>query len=352
MANSEDKLTDILSLALSRSEDQEKTLHEQAKQIEALRKQNDELSRELTAVRQEEHPVDSLFQQNVEARAEISRLKHKLKRYKEKVDGRLSVPLSSPGSVARARLSPDRFYVGSSSIVPVPVLDDNTAKRPRLEEIVQDAVVTISRPSKSTPSTSKKSAAQRSVDAISLVAEDGENHMPVVGDKDRITSTGNEKDITHSLTNQRLDGLLHSTAKISRSPLQRPLAQKDSNLVLQDSESCQSRTKKRPWKISNIEHSSRSLQKTSENNDTLAKTRSLSREKLPPRNSRQAPQTRRLRDYPIDELSLSSFRPNPRWLDSEGMTYDQFLQGKSIFIVERILSVVVSRLSNPPSKLS
>lgn len=334
MAHTPGELTTTLILALSQSQEQVKILQEHTRRIEQLDKENEKLKKELEDLRkareeQETFGVDELFQQNAECRAEILRLKQKLRKYKEKAAGRLGVPISSPASAVTTPGSPRQPQRHLEPEISLVDADDPPAKRQRLGKSPQDAPANIANSRDSSTGVSKRNVIEQKVAAISLLAEDGEEHIvetPSIETR-RLDREGS--------LYKRLDGLL-STPGTGKAPLGRT-AEPEKSIQLQNAATPGQAPK---YNISNIRHvpreSTTNVNLTRSTPSTplqeVPKTgnKGRSREKLQPRRpARSSKAGVSLRNTPIDQLRLSDFKPNPRWLDSHGVSYDEFLYGNN-----------------------
>ena len=366
MSSTPGDLTSTLILALSQSQENTKTIREQAARIARLESENERLRKELSSFNEElengvaqqgptfaeqnkhaeelqdDQPssqVDDLFQRNVDAQAEISKLRKRLKHYKEKANLRLSVPISSPLSCQTSPLpsSPhDQPPVGPGA----KNLHEATSpspprKRAKLDhlEVLKEISGNKSH-SRTSSSASKKSIVEKKIAAIPFLAEDGEVHAPA---QVPITAA---TDQLHRQTSasRRLDGLL-AAPTTSRAPLNRPAGANSPGQTTPASI-------RKSLKISNIEHVASgvlppnsprqrsSLQKP----QVLGPTRARSPERSPVRSEKLPPlrtfkrghdDGAPLRSQALTMLSLQDFKPNPRWLDSHGMSYDEFLHGSN-----------------------
>lgn len=350
MAHTPGELTTTLILALSQSREQVRTLQSQAARIQQLGTENEKLKRELEELNKtREEPdtfqVDDLFQQNAECRAEILRLKQKLKKYKDKATGRLGVPISSPISAATTPGSTRHLRTFPEPEPPTADLEPPSVKRQRLDQSFKDVSSGTGHSRRSSTSASKKSVIEKKIAAIPLLTEDGEDHVVNTADvrpPDKQT-LGREGSLY-----KRLDGLLAAPSP-GRAPLGR--SKEPERSIQTPDVGIQGATRK--YNISNmnhVPHGAKSPGKSGDRNPTTplqetSKMRSntRSREKLQPRNpARSSRNAIALRDRPIDQLRLSDFKPNPRWLDSHGMSYDEFLYGQNKARIEELAKTLPS----------
>lgn len=345
MAQTPGELTTTLILALSQSQEQVKILQEQTKRIEQLGKENEKLKKELEDLRktreeQENFQVEELFQQNVECRAEILQLKQKLKKYKDKARSRLGVPISSPASAATTPCSPLQPHVRPDHEEPTVESDVPPSKRQRLDQTFRDVPGKAGHTRTSSTGASRKTAFEKQVAAIPLLAEDGEEHVIEAMSTD--APQDRQKRAREGSLYKRLDGLLAEPTP-GRSPLNRS-AELDRPGPMQGPDTPGPAMK---YNISNIKHVPRELKASAKPNTSNETTplqetprtgnKGRTREKLPPRRpARSSKSGKPLRNLPIDQLRLSDFKPNPRWLDSHGVSYDDFLYGQNKARLEQL----------------
>jgi len=351
MATAPGELTNTLVLALSQCQDQVRTIQEQSVRIERLQRENERLRKELQDAKQERPAValatkghvsgqlDDLFHRNVEAQAEIHKLKRKLKSYKEKANGRLAVPISSPLSLPTTPQisSPKQNQAPSAEEAPGSEHEQSPPrKRTRLNDtgVLHEIPTNTAHSRKSSTAASKKSDVEKQVAAIHMIAEDGEDYVPTVAAAQSPRSTLQKENSVY----RRLGGLLGAPSP-SRAPLARPKSKSPSKETPPPS------TRRAPG-ISNIKHissetppsSARTTTKQSEKRHSgstpEASSRAISREisstgrtSLRRSFGRDPEDEEPLRARPVTRLSLQHFKPNPRWLDSRGMSYDEFLHG-------------------------
>jgi len=341
-------LTNTLILALTQCQNQVRTIQEQAARIERLQRENEALRKELHDAKQEQpvaaaaapeegvlSQVDDLFHKNVEAQAEINKLKRKLRSYKEKANGRLAVPISSPLSLPPTPLASSPKQVRNTSAAASGSDHERSPprKRTRLNDtgVLQEVPTNTAHSRTSSTVASKRGDVEKKIAAIPLLAEDGEDYAPTVPPARSPRSTINKENSIY----KRLDGLLAAPTP-SRAPLARARSASPSTEVSQSS------TKRAPG-ISNIKHISSEAQPTSSTKASIADRRAAVGTPEPTsrpigkngrtslgRFSRKDPEDEEpLRARPVSRLSLQHFKPNPRWLDSHGVSYDEFLHGQN-----------------------
>ncbi|KAK5089123.1 hypothetical protein LTR05_003347 [Lithohypha guttulata] len=358
--NTPGELTNTLILALSQSQEQIQTIRDQGTRLERLQRDNERLRKEVQLSRQNDaeralsnevdrlkkelhdakqqvheaeqerqeveqlridlveatrhqheppqeqsNEIDELFQKNVEAQAEIYKLKKKLRQYKEKANGRLEHSERIENS------SPPR------------------KRQKHRDNSLQELHVNM-RHSRSSSNASKRSVVEKKIAAIPLLAEDGDDH--VVEEQNTGRTPATRKRSMHD----RLDGLLAAPVA-SRSPLSRT-----SPATAQDT-STPSPLSKRPPVISNIDHTtnevplpSATIARESEeiHADTTEANTAQPRPTISSRPSnrssrRPSENTEPLRSKPLDKLSSYHFKPNPRWIDTAGRTIDDYLHGRN-----------------------
>ncbi|KAK5106351.1 hypothetical protein LTS08_000469 [Lithohypha guttulata] len=387
--NTPGELTNTLILALSQSQEQIQTIRDQGTRLERLQRDNERLRKEVQLSRQNDaeralsnevdrlkkelhdakqqvheaeqerqeveqlridlveatrhqheppqeqsNEIDELFQKNVEAQAEIYKLKKKLRRYKEKANGRLGAPISSPRSTFS---TPEPSSPKRAPLLVLPIehserIENSSPPRKRQkhrDNSLQELHVNM-RHSRSSSNASKRSVVEKKIAAIPLLAEDGDDHMVEEQNTGRTPATRKRS------MYDRLDGLL--TAPVaSRSPLSRT-----SPATAQDT-STPSPLSKRPPVISNIDHTtnevplpSATIARESEeiHDDTTEANTAQPRPTISSRPSnrssrRPSENTEPLRSKPLDKLSSYHFKPNPRWIDTAGRTIDDYLHGRN-----------------------
>lgn len=341
-------LTNTLILALTQCQNQVQTIQEQSARIGRLQRENEVLRKELHDAKQEQpavaasapdedvlSQVDDLFHKNVEAQAEINKLKRKLKSYKEKANGRLAMPISSPWSLPTTPLASSPKQTRNTSAA-APGSDHERSpprKRTRLNDtgVLQEVPTNTAHSRTSSTTTSKRGDIEKKIAAIPLLAEDGEEYAPTVPPARSARSTINKENSDY----RRLDGLLAAPPP-SRAPLARARSASPSKEIPHSS------TKRAP-SISNIKHISSEAQPGSSAKASIADQRVAAGTSEP--RSRPTSRTGRtslgrfsgkgpedeepLRARPVSRLSLQHFKPNPRWLDSHGVSYDEFLHGQN-----------------------
>ena len=341
-------LTSTLILALTQCQNQVQTIQEQSARIERLQRDNEALKKELHDAKQERpaaaasapeedvlRQVDDLFHKNVEAQAEITKLKRKLKSCKEKANGRLAVPISSPLSLPTTPLASSPKQTRNVSAA-APGSDHEQSpprKRTRLNDIgvLNEVPANTAHSRTSSTIASKKGDVEKKIAAIPSLAEDGEDYAPIVSPARSPRSTINKENSAY----RRLDGLLAAPTP-SRAPLARARSPSPSKVLPQSS------TTRAPG-ISNIRHVSSEAQPPSSSSASTAAQRAAAGTSEPRsrptsrvgrtslgRSSRNGPEDEEpLRARPMARLSLQHFKPNPRWLDSHGVSYDEFLHGQN-----------------------
>ncbi|KAK5936997.1 hypothetical protein PMZ80_010746 [Knufia obscura] len=347
MARVPGELTNTLVLALSQCQDQVRTIQEQSARIERLQRENERLRKELQDAKQEQpaapaqepeenvsSQVDDLFHKNVEAQAEIHKLKRKLRSYKEKANGRLGVPISSPLSLPATPFpsSPKQNKTTSAEVHASEYEQSPPRKRTRLNDtgVLHEIPANTAHSRTSSTATSKRSDVEKKVAAIPMVAEDGEDYVGTVAVKSPKSVLNKENSVY-----RRLNGLLEAPSP-GRAPLARPRS-------ISPSKEPPASTTRRTPAISNIKHISTEVPPLSSAKAPQRSSRTLAPENTPIAKSRPTSSTGRtslgrsfrrdpedeepLRARPVTRLSLQHFKPNPRWLDSHGMSYDEFLHG-------------------------
>lgn len=378
-------LTNTLVLALSQCQEQIRIIQEHSSRIDQLQQENERLRKELQDVRErptttttgdEVDQVQELFQKHVEAQAEIQSLKKKLRSHKERASKRSSLPLSSPLSapVTPARRSPKQSaskrvfseVLSASSPPPPPPQESQTAygngernatsevlettsstpprKRAKPDSIeTRDALKEVStnlphtRPS--SPAASRRGAILKKIAAIPSVAEDGEEHGPV----GRNTNPDRHAATRDDSVYHRLDGLLAGSTPV------KPLLAKPGSRSPRPYDSPSTSNPRKSLNISNIQHATTEAPVSTNlpqgnlaaskpddepsrlNYNTARTTASHQDEKsssLFRRSMKAAKVSVPLRTQPIANLMLSSFKPNPRWLSSHNISFDDFLNDR------------------------
>ncbi|KAJ9653216.1 hypothetical protein H2198_007574 [Neophaeococcomyces mojaviensis] len=365
-------LTNTLILALTQCQEQLQTIQRQAVRVDRLQQENQRLRRELedykssNTTRVETQPttdVQDLFQKNIDAQAEIHRLNRKLKAYKEKTNGRLSVPLSSPlpssPNPAQApvlnepdlsnakRAAPQRSLSppagASRSVPPSPPRKRQRANSGGARDVLVEVSVNTLHSRTPSTSASKQSILEKAA-AISCIAEDGDDHIPRdMNQKAQPQPISRENSASH-----RLDALLADPSPV-KSSLMRP---KPSSPRRATSGTRLSEVKSA--RISNISHTaslperadSTPIRPHSRLEEPVSRVRGTARAKVDessrtPLGSRagstsvsraricRGPEDDEpFRARPLQRLSMHHFKPNPRWLDSHGVSYDEFLHGR------------------------
>lgn len=389
---SSDSLTNTLVLAFAQCHEQVRTIRDQSSQIERLKRENEQLKKELEEVRErttaevtpdQSTQTQTLFQMHVEAQAEIRSLKKKLKAYKEKTAKRLSVPLSSPTLSPQTNptlLSPNQT---STKRVFSGIEKTTRTSRPASdaseEHIIHGYAREASRAASASPS--RKRARLNSSDgrnvlreisananglvaplitinnsgstekqntAITSVAEDGDEHLPMT-DGAHVEQRNVDRDES---IYRRLDGLLNTSTPV-KTPLARPRSRspqraKAHTPPLQDGLPSVSRGRHgsldhalSPKPSEQGSHSVGRLgvesSKDTENNLTptrLAPGEVGGKTRVPPppsssrRPARASEAPKPLRAQSPNRLTLGSFKPNPRWLTNHNTPYDNFLDNR------------------------
>lgn len=354
MSNTPGELTNTLVLALSQCQDQIQTICDQAARVEQLQLENTRLRTELQNATQKQRDavapedsssqVDDLFQKHVEAQAEIQRLKKKLKQYKDKANNLLAVPLSSPSTRSstpsprspRSPLRQSRIIEATSIHVP----SSPPRKRLRLEkEALREVSLNTAHNVSPTANTSEKSISEKNAAAFPLVGEDTQryrlSHEPENIDDSTVPS--------RSSVYHQLDGLL--AASTPRSPLTLSASLNPRPVPVTPPV-----TVARAFNISNMSHVTSetpppkvSKQQNSSNKEPSANEPAIhvsrssivqshhasslhAQDKI---SKRRRDDDDPLRARPLSGLALKHFKPNPRWLDSHGVSYDEFLRGQN-----------------------
>lgn len=357
MSRTPGELTNTLVLALSQCQDQVRTISDQSAQIERLQRENEWLRQELRDAKQERsvvaaapapapaappdgdvpNQVDDLFHRHVETQAEIRKLKRKLKSYKEKANGTLAVPISSPLSLPTTPLASSPKQVRPSAVDTLSSEHEQSPPRKRTRSndtgVLHEVPANAAHSRTSSTAASKKSNVEKKIAAIPMIAEDGEDYDPVMAASRSARSTLNEE----KSVDRRLEGLLNASTP-SRAPLTRPRSIGSSKDTPP-----QSTTRRAPG-ISNIEHITtesplRSARVATTDGHLVgpsrpaeARSRPLSstgRTSLSKSFGRDPEDGEPLRARPLNRLSLQHFKLNPRWLDSHGMSYNEFLHGSN-----------------------
>lgn len=375
------RLTNTLVLALTQCQEQLQSIHRQAVRIEQLQQENQSLRRELEEIRStdvnhvETQPsvnIQDLFQRNIDAQAEIHRLSRKLKAYKDKANGRLSIPLSSPvptsptfclaprPGIARTTASDaaepsntKRTASGRSASPPTTVSRSLPASPPRKRQRASSAdardtltEVPVNILSSETPTTSasKQNTIERKVAAIPFIAEDGDNHS-----MDAVLKATPRPFNGENPAVRRLDALLTDP-----SPVKSPLLRTKTSTASPQTTAAESRpSEARLSRISHINHVSNRAGKIDDTDRLQSRPENPVLDMREPKkvnvqeSFRSRPSSRTsgtsasrsrtnrdpeddepFRARPIQRLSAQHFKPNPRWLDSHGMSYDEFLYGR------------------------
>lgn len=381
--NTPAQLTSTLILALTQAESQSRTIQNQAARIERLIRENERLrqsaeqgkgngdaslNQELEQTRRDlqianqrigelhnhEHEnaslrqeiqklkqpdqqrhessqaLDDLFQKQVEAQAEIYKLRKKLKRYKEKANGRLSVPISSPRSVfSTPELRSPRRVQNASTTAQEPILVTSSPpsrKRQRTEpEPLRETSVNTAHSRVS--STASKRGLDKKIAAIPLLTEDGDEHVPADQQPQQVVPpTLSRNGSWHG----RLNGLLDARTP-DRAPLHRPGSRAASDTA---------RSPRKQFAISNMQHD---LNEGPAVNAASTSARTTNSRRAPQStttsnaamvsNTRKKQQSFRdstpLRQRPLEELFIHDFKPSPRWMIDHQMSIGEYMHGRN-----------------------
>lgn len=374
MSGTPDELTKTLILALSQSQDQAKTIREQAKVIKQLQNENRRLSEELHQARPERDEtivrddsssqVEDLFQKYVEAQAETHKLKKKLKRYKEKAGTLLTTPLSSPSTAPSTSLPSSPKGILALSGAPEVSYEECLAsqspprKRTRLRNNVSlETPLNAAWRRSTSNSTSIKRVGRLNQTAMHDLDEDQREPLQANAGTENPGGVLERQGSFHN----RLDTLLTAPSP-SRNVMERSVPR-----TLSGVSSTPSSSLKRPLNISNIRHVTSNVptSESTRKDDGLTKepaSESSSdvtsrRHNLPTTHAQQNSSTTKkpkgsledsdpLRKKPVASLSLQHFKPNPRWLDSHGVSYDEFLRGQNA----KRMQVLVETLPKLPGQ--
>lgn len=354
MSGTPGELTNTLILALSQCQDQVRTIRDQAARIERLQRANARLREDLQNAKQEQRndavedepssQVDDLFQKHVEAQAEIQKLRKKLKQYKDKANN-LAVPFSSPStrSSTPSGSSPKRppRQARTVELLSVSASSSPPRKRPKLDnEVLREVPLNNVNDSSSPLRNRSKNVLEEEKAAEPIIADDGQEHQHGHEQENLGKHTAPMQRFTYG----RLEDLLAAPTP-SRTPLNRPTSP-DTNTIF----SKPSKTTTKSFNISNISHvtSDTPSPKTVRQEHppdkecsaidpvahvrqpTTTYSRSLNQRNPLPRSSKRAREDGEpFRARPPSKLSLKHFKPNPRWLDSHGVSYDEFLHGQN-----------------------
>lgn len=358
-------LTETLVLALAQCQEQLKVIQQHSSRIDHLQEENERLAREIQDskdwaasknAREEADQTQELFQKFAEAQAEIHSLRSKLRFYKAKSHERLPSASPSPTSsyVDQAPPSPPRpsrkrkvsedshpslqaeavqkqghDAFQSSAVSRLPPRKCAKTNRSEPVQFCEGVTFDSTRPSpRHTNNACRNNSTERRVAAIHLIAEDGENNASVQeGENVSEPATDRENPIY-----SRLNGLLSSSTRnkdhLTRST---PRGKKPSEQAL-----------KPPLRsfpgISYIQRGSQGANAPQEGRPVdvgprkIAGDSDLTASHRPWQAAKHSMYSMTskdpLRTQPVTELSLSSFKPNPRWLSSHHVSYDDFLNDR------------------------
>lgn len=367
-------LTETLVLALTQCQEQLRVIQQHSSRVHRLQQENERLKKELQDYRdtvtknaqENAGQTQELFQKYAEAQAEIQGLQSKLKSYKAKTRKTLAsssspvvstpatpVPSSPTRSSAKSRnlgtlLSTTRTDDGTNQSVEGVTHQQNSRavssspprKRARpndettaaLQEVLPNLVPTKA----SSTNVAKDSSTERKLAAIHHLAEDGEDVAMAGKVDDTIAPMVDQNNPVY----HRLDGLLAGSTT-NKNRLARPASRSPRTV-----NSLSTPQIRAPPGISNISHSASENKRSVECLPVGAESNTRA-EHVKQTISSSSPQTfqdynpstiknwtntsrRRepLRMRPITELHLSSFKPNPRWLSSHNVSYDDFLNDR------------------------
>lgn len=329
-----DKQTEQFTLReeVERTQEDLQSAHTRIEELEHHEQENAQLRQELDQLKQNHaggqqssQALDDLFQKQVEAQAEIHKLRKKLKRYKEKANGRLPEPISSPVSyLSTPELTSPRPVQHAPNAMQDAILVTSSPprKRQRTEpEPLQEAPVNTSHLRKSLAASKK--GLDKKIAAIPLLTEDGDEHVPAnsLQDPPRATLQRNGS------WQERLNGLLDSPTP-DRAPLHR-LRPGSSGSIL---------PRPKSFAISNIQHdyeahseapTARSLSRTSTPQRAQHIITNSTRSSINRSIQRPPVDKRPLRSRPPEELFIHNFKPSPRWMVDHQMSIGDYLHGRN-----------------------
>lgn len=378
MSQSNSSLVQTLNLALSQCQEQLKLIQGYSSRIDQLQQDNKRLTKELQNLRDTtiksaqdgSEQTQDLFQRNAEAQAEIRNLKSKLRSYKRRASKTLLAVPSSPTStpvtplpsspksssgkrkisdVLQTSSSPSRvcgaakqnrekdiFEQAPDMISPSPPRKRARPNASGTKPILQEVPANLIREKPPFPNISTNAIPEQTYAAVYQIAEDGDEEARVGNNPN--TPTVHKDNPIH----YRLDDLLAGSTP-EKNRLTRPTSR-----GLHSAGSHRVSTTRKTTSISNVWHTVSETQKlskgsprTSDIGTDLQNEENEVESEIPQSSSscRKSPPTighsanliratEPLRTQPLADLMLSSFRPNPRWLSSHNISFDDFLNDR------------------------